>query len=259
MLPDFRFVLGAILALTMLTVGGLGMVTSVQLVREAHMAPLDQSRSLAFAGHTEWNQFYDPDAARRFEALADKTEAPVAEARLEPPAETPAPPEPAPVAAVPPAPAAPEEVTAAIPAQRPEAVVAPDVVPPGADDKAPEKTPEPALPLAVAAPPAETSPPAGERMASLPVPSPGSDPHDEVDTSAQPQATDSEPLDSAPPTPRARPKLHVHRRLARARIRTIPAVTQQPENAGFPAPWPGYDNQFAGTSPKTNPGKLTGR
>ena len=63
MLPDFRFVLGAILALTMLAVGGLGLVTSVRLVREAHMAPLDESRSLAFAGHAEWNQFYDPDAA----------------------------------------------------------------------------------------------------------------------------------------------------------------------------------------------------
>ena len=117
MLPDFRFVLGAILALTMLAVGGLGLVTSVRLVREAHMAPLDESRSLAFAGHAEWNQFYDPDAARRYEALAGKTEAPVAEARLEPPAETPVPPEAMPPAIAQPVP---EEQTAAIPAHQPE-------------------------------------------------------------------------------------------------------------------------------------------
>ena len=82
MLPDFRFVLGAILALTMLAVGGLGLVTSVRLVREAHMAPLYESRSLAFAGHAEWNQFYDPESARRLEGLTGNTEAPIAEARL---------------------------------------------------------------------------------------------------------------------------------------------------------------------------------
>jgi hypothetical protein len=251
MLPDFRFVLGAILALTMLAVGGLGLVTSVQLVREAHMAPLEESRSLAFAGHTEWNQFYDPDTARRFEGLAGMTEAPVAEARLEPPAE----------ALAPPAPAAPEAVTAAIPVQQPEAVVAQDVGPPSADDKAPEKSPEPTSPLAVAAPPTETTPPEGERIASLTVPSPGSDPRDEADAPAQPQAAGAEPPDSLPPTPRARPKLGVHRRLARARIRAVPSLTQQPsEISGFPpSPWPGYDNQFTGTTMKTNAGKLTGR
>jgi hypothetical protein len=268
MLPDFRFVLGAILALTMLAVGGLGLVTSVRLVREAHMAPLDESRSLAFAGHAEWNQFYDPDAARRYEALAGKTEAPVAEARLEPPAETPAPPETAPPAIAQPAP---EEQTAALPAHQPEPAVAAEVAPVGADDKAPEKTPD-ADPVA---PPAQTTAPNGERVASLPAP-PGSGPPEETRTPSQdaapaqpqtaepqatpPQATEAQLQDSLPPTPRARPKLHVHRRLARARIRTIPVVTQQPpETSGFPAPWPGYDNQFAGTTTKTNAGKLTGR
>jgi hypothetical protein len=266
MLPDFRFVLGAILALTMLAVGGLGLVTSVQLVREAHMAPLEEPRSLAFAGRAQWNQFYDPDAARRFEALAGKPEAPVAEARLEPPAETFAPPQPAPAVTASPAPtpAPPEEVTAAIPAPRPEAFVAPNDVPPSVGDKVPDKTPEPAPRLAVSAPavyaPAETSPPEGERIASLPVPSPGSGPRDETETPAQPQAADGVPLDSAPPTPRARPKFQIHRRLARARIRTIPAVTQRwPENPGFPPPWPVYDNLFNATTAKTNAGRLTGR
>ena len=270
MLPDFRFVLGAILALTMLAVGGLGLVTSVRLVREAHMAPLDESRSLAFAGHAEWNQFYDPDAARRFEALAGKTEAPVAEARLEPPAETPAPapPETAPPAIAQPAP---EEQTAALPAHQPEPAVGTDVAPVGADDKALEKTPD-ADPVAPLAP---TTVPNGQRVASLPAP-PGSGLPEETRTPSQeavpaqpqaaepqatpPQAAEGQPQDSTPPTPRARPKLHIHRRLARARIRTIPAVTQPPsETSGFPAPWPGYDNQFTGTATKTNAGKLTGR
>jgi len=67
MLADFRFVLGAILAVTMLAVAGLGVVMSVTLIREAHIAPLEDSRSLAYAGPVTWNEFYDPDAARRFE------------------------------------------------------------------------------------------------------------------------------------------------------------------------------------------------
>jgi hypothetical protein len=275
MLPDFRFVLGAILALAMLAVGGLGLVTSVQLAREAHMAPLEESRSLAFAGRAEWNQFYDPDGARRFEGLAGKAEAPLATARLEPPAETStlAPPEPAPPVIVPPAmtQAALEERTAALPAHPPEAVVAPEIAPGGFDDKAPEQTPEadPATPLPIATPPAETSVPNGERLASLPVPSPGSDPpRDEARTPAQepavtqPEAADAQPQDSAPPTPRARPKLRFYKRIARVHIRRVPPVAQQPlENSGFPpsnAPWPGYDNQITGTTAKKTAGKLTG-
>jgi hypothetical protein len=67
MLADFRFVLGAILAVTMLAVAGLGVATSVALMREAHIAPAEDSRNLAYAGPVTWNEFYDPDAARRFE------------------------------------------------------------------------------------------------------------------------------------------------------------------------------------------------
>ena len=88
MLPDFRFVLGAILAISMLAVAGLGLVTSVRLLHEAQMNPREDQRSLAFAGHAEWNQFYDPDAARRFEGLGKMTETPLAETRIETPAET---------------------------------------------------------------------------------------------------------------------------------------------------------------------------
>src|SRR3984893_217451 len=86
MLPDFRFVLGAILAIALLVVAGLGVITSVQFVHQTRMGPLEDQRSLAFAGHAERNPFYDPDSARRFEGLATKTEGPVA--RLETPAET---------------------------------------------------------------------------------------------------------------------------------------------------------------------------
>jgi hypothetical protein len=279
MLPDFRFVLGAILALAMLAVSGLGLVTSVQLVREAHMGPLVESRSLAFAGRAEWNQFYDPDAGRRFEELAGKVEAPLAQARLEPPAETSAlapaetaPPETAPTVPnviVPPAitQTAPDERTAAIPAQPPEALAVPETVPLNADNKAPEKAPEPdpPSPPATAAPPAEASAPNNERLASLPVPAPGPDRREEArapapePAPAQPQASGATPPDLLPPTPRVRPKLHFHRRVARARIRRIPPVAQQPlENSGFPpSPWPGYDNQFTGTTTK-NGGKVTG-
>jgi hypothetical protein len=271
MLPDFRFALGAVLALAMIAVGGLGLVTSVQLVREAHMAPLEESRSLAFAGRAEWNQFYDPEAARRFEGLAGKTEAPVAEARLERPAEASAlaSPVPAPPVMVPPAitPADPEERTAAIPAHRPEP--APEVAPVHADDKAAERTAEadPPAPQPVAAAPAETAAPNGERIASLPILSPGSDPHGESRTPppesgpAQPEANDAQPPDSTPPTPRARPKVHFRRRIARVHIRRIPPVAPQPlENSGFPpSPWPGYDTQITGTTATKNAGKLTGR
>src|ERR1700693_3190668 len=88
MLPDFRFVLGGFLAIAVLGVAGLGLVTSVQLVREAHMAPLEDTRSLAFSGHTEWNQFYDPDAARRFDGSGGKAENPGAAARPQTPEAT---------------------------------------------------------------------------------------------------------------------------------------------------------------------------
>ena len=67
MLPDFRFVLGAILAITLLAVAGLGLVTSVRLVQEARINPIEDARSLAFAGHAQWNRSYDPEGARRFE------------------------------------------------------------------------------------------------------------------------------------------------------------------------------------------------
>jgi hypothetical protein len=267
MLPDFRFVLGAMLAIALLAVAGLGLVTSVQLVREAHMGPLEDQRSLAFAGHAERNPFYDPDSARRFEGLTGKIDGPVAPARLETPAETSAgaPPIAPPIAL------SPEERTASIPARRlePDIVVGktPEIDPPHLD---PPQLPDTTTPVAIAVPPAEaaapptpgttgSSAPLVDRVASLPATSPGPDRSPEASMQppmrTQPQAA-SDPLQGfAPPTPRPRPKKSFHRSIARAHIRRIaPASQQTLPNSGF-APWSGYDT---GTTTRKTAGKLTG-
>jgi hypothetical protein len=268
MLPDFRFVLGAILAIALLAVAGLGLVTSVQLLREAHMGPLEDRRSLAFAGHAERNPFYDPDSARRFEGLAEKTEDPVAPARLETPAEPPA-------IAVSSVPLGSEERIASLPAHRLDPDMAngktPEIDPPPID---PPLIPETSAPVTIAAPPVETAPApdvpgtagAGarlaDRVASLPATSPGPDRSQEAPMQApvraQPQAA-GDPLQGfAPPTPRPRPKTDFHRPIAHVQIRRVdPASRQTLQNSGFP-PWPSYDNQVTGTPIKKNAGKLTG-
>jgi hypothetical protein len=74
MLPDFRFAIGAVLAITMLGVTGFGLAMSVQLMHEARVGSFDASRSLAFADSTDRNQFYDADAARRFQGLDGKVD-----------------------------------------------------------------------------------------------------------------------------------------------------------------------------------------
>jgi hypothetical protein len=272
MLPDFRFALGAFLAITLLAVAGLGFVTSVRLMHEARIGPLEDSHGLAYAGHAEWNQFYDPDGARRFEGLK-KTEGPLAEARIETPAETS---ELAPVSA-PIAPPSPLEQTASIPPDQLE----PDVVPliaPLTSSKTPETDPPPLVetPAAttIGAPPAADAPapddpgqigsgaaPA-ERVASAPAASPGADLREgtEALTSApaQPQAGNPPP-DATPPTPRARPKPHFRKKIVRAHFRRVaPANRQTVQNSGFSnAPWPGTDNQFTGATGKKNTGSFT--
>jgi len=267
MLPDFRFVLGAILAIAMLAVAGLGLVTSVRLVREARWTPLEDARSLAFAGHAEWNQFYDPDSARRFEGSAGKTETPAAEAQLGTPAETSA------IASPAIAPVGAEERTAGIPPPRLDPLIAPDA----GFDKTPDKTPGTGPPPSaealamIAAQPAGaegvpeqdgatvSGAPAAERVASAPATSPGPELRQEAQapTSAQVQATGDPWQDSTPPTPRARPKIHFRRKIARARIRSVAPPSQQTWNSGYPPLWPAYDNQFTGATTKTS-GKLTG-
>ena len=278
MLPDFRFVLGAILAMSMLAVAGLGLVTSVQLLHQAQMNPLEEQRSLAFAGHAGWNQFYDPDGARRFEGQ-------VASARLETPAES--------AVIAPPviAPASPEERTASIPPSR----VDPDIVQILADDKAPEADPPHTNPpqaaetaaVTIAAPPEPAigapapeipapevpapevpgmngsgAPPA-ERVASAPAASAGPDLSRDTRTPAQEPAQTRASGVSAPPIPPARPKAHFRKKVARVHIHSVGAASPQPwQNSGFPAtnpPWPGYDDKSTGaTATKKTTSKLSG-
>jgi hypothetical protein len=267
MLPDFRFILGAIVAMALMGVAGLGLVTSVHLVREAHMGPLEDSRTLAFADHTEWNQFYDPDAARRFEEMAGRTESLATQAAKEPLA----PPEGTPVSVA----GELGERTASIPGNRGEAEIP--------DDTPPQTAPVAATPAVVtlaAAPGApasdvpeatESEAPPTQRVATAPAlspgaelpqetqkPLPGSDP---VPASAQPEAANS-PLPDPAPTPRARPKILFRRRAARAHIRRFPPITEQMQQiAGFLSTnplWPGYDGRFTSAPTTWKTGKPIG-
>jgi hypothetical protein len=277
MLPDFRFVLGAILAIAVLAVTGLGLVASVRLVHEARLGPLEDGRSLAYAGHPEWNQFYDPDGARRFEGLAGRPEAPVAEARPDPAAEASpalAPPAVAPVSC--------EERTASIPA-RPEPEIVPVVAPVTADDRTPEAEPPHADPplftqapaaVTVAAPPAEPAdapavpgtavpdaPPPAERAAGAPPANLVPEKQAPAQEPAQPH-TAANPPDRTSPAPRARPKTQLRKKIARAHVRRIaPASQQTLQNSEFPTSngaWPGYDGQLTGATAKRNAGNVSG-
>jgi hypothetical protein len=210
MRPDFRFILGAILAIALLAVAGLGLVASVRLMQEARISPIGDARSLAFAGGAGSNRFFDPEGARRFEGLAGPTEDPLAEARLEAPAES---------AAT--APAA--ERVASAPATLPEPDLSQEI-----QIRTQPETQTPTQELAL----------------------------------APPQAAGDPPRDSAPPTPRARPKPVLRRKIARAHIRrVVPASQQTSQNSAFPpafTPWPGYENQFSVPTATMNTGRLTG-
>jgi len=273
MLPDFRFALGGILALAVLVVAGVGLVSSVRLVREAQMAPLGESRSLAYAGHSEWNQFYDPDSARRFPGLAGHAESMPAETRIEARLAAPstaaadiAPETSAPPAGAPPARApqsmqsGPEERIASLPAPRP----APDAAP-IMPERMPQTEAAPADPRPSTEPPATeragaaargvpsslpasdasggggSGAPPAEQATTAPAASPGSDvagdPKSETKTQtpAQPQATGEPPQLSAAPAAEAPPKPHPRRRTARARMHSIAQAGQQPwPNSPFP-------------------------
>jgi len=75
MLPDFRFVIGAVLATAFLGVTCIGLFATVRLAHQAKIGPLEASRALAFGDGADWNQFADPDSVRRFEELARKADA----------------------------------------------------------------------------------------------------------------------------------------------------------------------------------------
>jgi hypothetical protein len=156
MLPDFRFAFGAMLAIAVLAVTGLGLVTSVRLMHEARIDPIEDARSLAFAGHAEWNRSYDPAGAQRFGGLADN---PLADVRPDAAAENP------PISSAAIEQPGSEERTTSSAEQRPEPDTVADDAPVTADAKLPEKTPE--------TDPARTQPPpAAETAAAVTTPAP---------------------------------------------------------------------------------------
>jgi len=252
MLPDFRFALGAILAITMLGVTGFGLAMSVQLMHEARVGSFDASRSLAFADQTERNRFYDPDAARRFQGIEIKADDPAADAPVEPA----------------------EDAAAAIAraalVDRAASLSKPDIgAGQAADtDSAPVVVSAPAPDEPGIAPPddpVEAIPDAPGRVASAPATLPPPEQLDDGGPPAHP-TTGTVPL---PPNP-AKPVVHARpkrRHLAvRARVvRPAPAATYS--DSGFSSTngqWPTSDNQFntTPTGKKARPqlfGSLPGR
>ena len=157
MRPDFRFILGAILAIALLAVAGLGLVTSVRLMQEARISPIGDARSLAFAGHEGSNRFYDPEGAQRFEGLADRTEGPLAEVRLEAAAESAAT---APAVTAPAAETPAAERVASAPAALPEPDLSQEIqIRTQPETQTPTQESAPAQPQATGDPPRDSAPP----------------------------------------------------------------------------------------------------
>jgi len=74
MLPVFRFVIGATLAVVVLAVTSFGLFMAVHVAHQPKVGPLEASRSPVFDDRADWNQFYDPAVARRFEERARKAD-----------------------------------------------------------------------------------------------------------------------------------------------------------------------------------------
>jgi hypothetical protein len=75
MLPDFRFVFGALITLALMGMVAVGLFVSARLSLQAKMGPLEASRTSVFTDSVEWNQFYDAGSVRRFVGLARQGEA----------------------------------------------------------------------------------------------------------------------------------------------------------------------------------------
>ena len=73
MLPDLRFVIGAIFATAMLGIVAIGLFATVRMTHQAKMGPLEISRNVTFDDRADWNQFSDPDSVRRFEELTRRS------------------------------------------------------------------------------------------------------------------------------------------------------------------------------------------
>lgn len=75
MLPDLRFVFGALITLALMGMVAVGLFVSARLSLQAKVGPLEASRTSVFTDSIEWNQFYDPGSVRRFVGLARQGEA----------------------------------------------------------------------------------------------------------------------------------------------------------------------------------------
>ena len=75
MLPDLRFVFGALITLALMGMVAVGLFVSARLSLQAKMGPLEASRSSVFTDSVEWNQFSDAGSVRRFVGLARRGEA----------------------------------------------------------------------------------------------------------------------------------------------------------------------------------------
>jgi hypothetical protein len=87
MLPDLRFVLGAALAAAMLVVVSAATLMAIRLKPQTPAIPVQSTRALGFDERADWNQFQDPETARRFGALAADAADAVAKRSLDQPLE----------------------------------------------------------------------------------------------------------------------------------------------------------------------------
>ena len=74
MLPDLRFVFGALITLALMAMVAVGLFVSARLSLQAKIGPLEASRTSVFTDSVEWNQFYDAGSVRRFVGLARRGE-----------------------------------------------------------------------------------------------------------------------------------------------------------------------------------------
>jgi hypothetical protein len=84
MIPDLRFIIGAVTAAALMGVTLFGFVATVHIAQQSKVGPLEASRLLAYTSD-DWNRIEALQAARRFGAASPRAE-PSDSALLEPPA-----------------------------------------------------------------------------------------------------------------------------------------------------------------------------
>jgi hypothetical protein len=60
---------------SLLVVVCLSLVAAVYVIQQGKVGPLELSRNLPFDNQSDWNQFYDPESARRFAAFVHRADA----------------------------------------------------------------------------------------------------------------------------------------------------------------------------------------